>query len=101
MLFRSPLGQLPVFAVELDPAVSHWSVFDLAERLRERGWLIPAYTLPADCQTMAVLRFMVRAGFSRDMADALLADIERAVAWFGSLTAPMPRPEQPRHSFHH
>jgi glutamate decarboxylase len=39
-----------------------------------------------------VLRFVVRAGFSRDMADALLDDIERAVGWFESLTLPMPEP---------
>jgi glutamate decarboxylase len=60
--------------------------------LRERGWQVPAYTLPADCQERAVLRFVVRAGFSRDMADLLLDDIERAVQWFESLEAPLPRP---------
>jgi glutamate decarboxylase len=53
---------------------------------------VPAYTLPADCQERAVLRLVVRVGFSRDMADALLDDIERAVAWFESLTVPMPEP---------
>jgi hypothetical protein len=34
----------------------------------------------------------VRAGFSRDMADALLDDIERAVQWFEDLALPMPEP---------
>jgi glutamate decarboxylase len=91
-LVSHPLGQLPVFAVELDPSVSHWSVFHLSDKLRERGWQVPAYTLPADCQERAVLRFVVRAGFSRDMADALLNDIERAVSWFESLSLPMPEP---------
>jgi glutamate decarboxylase len=43
-------------------------------------------------QERAVLRFVVRAGFSRDMADALLDDIERAVCWFESLSLPMPEP---------
>jgi len=91
-LVSHPLGQLPVFAVEIDPAVRHWSVFHLSDKLRERGWQVPAYTLPADCQERAVLRFVVRAGFSRDMADALLDDIERAVSWFESLSLPMPEP---------
>jgi len=91
-LVSHPLGQLPVFAVEIDPAIRHWSVFHLSEKLRERGWQVPAYTLPADCQERAVLRFVVRAGFSRDMADALLDDIERAVSWFESLSLPMPEP---------
>jgi len=100
-LVSHPRGQLPVFAVERDPAVSHWDVFHLSDRLRERGWLVPAYTLPADCQQMAVLRFVVRAGFTRDMADALLDDIERAVNWFQSLDGPMPSPQERQASFHH
>ena len=100
-LVSHPLGQLPVFAVELDPAVTHWDVFHLSDKLRERGWLIPAYTMPADCEQMAVLRFVVRAGFSRDMADSLLDDIERAVSWFQSLDGPMPSPARRQASFHH
>jgi len=91
-LVSHPLDQLPVFAVDIDPAVRNWSVFHLSDKLRERGWQVPAYTLPADCQDRAVLRFVVRAGFSRDMADALLDDIERSVIWFESLTLPMPEP---------
>jgi glutamate decarboxylase len=59
-LVSHPRGQLPVFAVERDPAVSPWEVFHLCDRLRERDWLVPASTLPADCQQMAVLRFVVR-----------------------------------------
>jgi glutamate decarboxylase len=59
-LVSHPRGPLPVFAVERDPAVSHWEVFHRSDRLRERGWLVPASTLPADCQQMAVLRFVVR-----------------------------------------
>ena len=62
---------------------------------------MPAYTLPADCQQMALLRFVVRACFTRDMADALLDDIERAVNWFQSLDGPMPSPQERQASFHH
>ena len=100
-LISHPLGQLPVFAVSLDPSIRTWTVFQLAERLRQRGWLIPAYTLPADCQAIAVLRFVIRAGFSRDMADALLNDIERAVDWFQHLDGPMPSLQDAIPSFHH
>ena len=100
-LVSHPLGQLPVFAVCLDPAVRNWTVFQLADKLRERGWLIPAYTLPANCESLAVLRLVIRAGFSRDMADVLLEDMERAVDWFERLDAPMPSPHQVQPSFHH
>ncbi len=100
-LLSHPAGQLPVFAVALEPGVTNWSVFHLSEKLRERGWLVPAYTLPADCQDIAVLRVVVRAGFSRDMADLLLDDIERAVGWFESLDGPMPTAMGRAGSFHH
>jgi glutamate decarboxylase len=90
-----------VFAVSLDPAISNWTVFQLADKLRERGWLIPAYTLPANCESLAVLRLVIRAGFSRDMADVLLEDMERAVDWFERLDAPMPSPHDVQPSFHH
>ncbi len=91
-LVSHPLGQLPVFCVELDPAVTHWSVFHLSGKLRERGWLVPAYTLPAGQEHRAVLRFVVRAGFGRPLADELLADIARDVSWFQGLEAPLPEP---------
>ena len=100
-LLSHPLGQLPVFAVTLDASVQNWTVFQLADRLRARGWLIPAYTLPADCEHIAVLRFVLRAGFTRDMADQLLEDVERAVDWFERLPAPMPEPVARDHAFHH
>jgi glutamate decarboxylase len=47
-------------------------VFDVSARLREHGWLVPAYTFPENRQDLAVLRVVVRAGMSHDMADLLL-----------------------------
>ncbi|MEB3255490.1 MAG: glutamate decarboxylase [Synechococcaceae cyanobacterium] len=91
-LVSHPRGQLPVFCVEREGPTGHWSVFHLSDKLRERGWLVPAYTLPPDQQQRAVLRFVVRAGFTRPLADELLADLRRAVTWFESLRAPMPEP---------
>jgi glutamate decarboxylase len=91
-LVNHPLGQLPVFCVELDQQVRHWNVFHLADKLRERGWLVPAYSLPANQAQRSVLRFVVRAGFTRPLAEELLSDIARDVAWFESLVLPMPKP---------
>ncbi|MGN6444297.1 glutamate decarboxylase [Amnibacterium sp.] len=55
------------------------NLFDLAEALRTRGWLVPAYTLPPDRSELAVQRIVVRHGFSLDMADLLLDDLRRAL----------------------
>jgi glutamate decarboxylase len=68
-------SELPVFACKLRDDRAGYTVFDLSERLRARGWLVPAYTLPADMTDTAVLRIVVRNGFSRDLADLLLADL--------------------------
>jgi glutamate decarboxylase len=73
--------QLPVFAVRLRDEVTGYSVFDVSAALREHGWLVPAYTFPAHREDLAVLRFVVRNGFTHDLADLLLAD----------LTAELPR----------
>jgi glutamate decarboxylase len=69
-------SELPVFAFRLrDPQAAGYTVFDLSERLRMRGWLVPAYTFPADLQDTAVLRIVVRNGLSRDLASCLLDDL--------------------------
>ncbi|HEX4832104.1 MAG TPA: glutamate decarboxylase, partial [Trebonia sp.] len=68
-------SDLPVFAFRLRPEVTGYSVFDISERLRMRGWQVPAYTFPANLTGMAVMRIVVRNGFSRDLADLLLADL--------------------------
>ena len=83
-------SQLPVFAFALDPAVTNYTVFDVSDRLRERGWLVPAYTFPENRQDLAVLRIVVRAGMTYDMADLLLADLRAKTAALESLTAALP-----------
>jgi glutamate decarboxylase len=99
-LVSHPKGQLPVFAVELDPSIVNYNVFHLADKLRERGWLIPAYTLPPHCEDRTVLRIVIRADFSSELADILLEDFERALTHFGALDGPMPLSEPTRRFAH-
>jgi glutamate decarboxylase len=73
-------SDLPVLAFRLtDPQASGYTVFDVSERLRQRGWLVPAYTFPANLQDVAVLRIVVRNGFSRDLAGLLVDDLRAQV----------------------
>jgi glutamate decarboxylase len=60
-----------------------YTLFDLADRLRGRGWQVPAYTLTGTASDIAVQRILVRLGVSRDMASLLLDDFRDAVAHFG------------------
>jgi glutamate decarboxylase len=71
--------ELPVFAFTTKPEVDVFDVFDVSRRLRERGWLVPAYTFPENRTDLAVLRIVVRNGFTHDLADLFLADLRRVV----------------------
>jgi glutamate decarboxylase len=51
----------------------------LSHLLRERGWIVPAYTLPANAEHVTVLRMVVKENFSRDMVDMLAHDVGVAV----------------------
>jgi len=71
--------ELPVLAFRTADHVDRYSVYDVSETLRIRGWIVPAYRMPNGLEDMSVLRVVVRNGFSRDMARLLLADLESAV----------------------
>jgi glutamate decarboxylase len=71
--------QLPAFAFTLGDPESGYSVFDLSAALREQSWLVPAYTFPPEREDLAVLRIVVRNGFSHDLADLLYEAIERSL----------------------
>jgi glutamate decarboxylase len=66
---------LPVFAFKLADPQPGYTVFDLTERLRSRGWLAPAYTFPENLTDTAVIRIVIRNGFTKDLADAFLTDL--------------------------
>src|SRR3989440_3260089 len=69
--------ELPVFAFKVKDEIDNFSVFDVSNALRERGWQVPAYTFPKNREDLAALRVVVRRGFTHDMADLLLADLKR------------------------
>jgi glutamate decarboxylase len=92
--------ELPVVTFAMGPDVSKYDVYDVSRKLRERGWLVPAYTMPAKRDDLAVLRVVVRNGFSHDMAALFLRALRDAVEWLDGLEAPMPHHVQPS-GFHH
>jgi glutamate decarboxylase len=95
-------SDLPVFAFTLAPEVKNYTVFDVSARLREQGWLVPAYSFPENRQDLAVLRVVVRAGMSHDMADLFLNALRKETAWLEALDAPLPsRTEEELSGFKH
>jgi glutamate decarboxylase len=87
-------SDLPVFAFALAPEVKNYTVFDVSDRLRERGWLVPAYSFPENRQDLAVLRVVVRAGMHLEMADLLLEHLREQTEFLQSLDSPLPHAQQ-------
>jgi glutamate decarboxylase len=92
-------SELPAFAFKLRDEIENFTVYDLSMRLRERGWIVPAYRFPKNRDDLHVLRIVVRNGFSRDLAELFLEDVERAVAILERQPAPLVG--QDGTSFHH
>jgi glutamate decarboxylase len=83
-------SDLPVFAFTLGDADRPYTVFDVSERLRDRGWLVPAYTFPENREDLAALRIVIRNGVSHDLIDLLVEDLQRHVEYLDKLPAPLP-----------
>ncbi|KAJ9141603.1 hypothetical protein P3X46_032115 [Hevea brasiliensis] len=75
---------VPLVAFSLKDS-SKYTVFDMSESLRRFGWIIPAYTMPADAKHIAVLRVVVREDFSRSLAERLSSNIEQVLEEMDSL----------------
>lgn len=69
-----------------------YSVFDLSTKVRERGWVISAYTMPPNAEEIAIMRIVVKENFSHDMAEILAKDILKAC---DILEKKVPGPKKP------
>ena len=94
------LGGLPCVSYKLkDPATAGFSLYDLSDRVRMRGWQIASYPLPPDREDTVVQRILIRHGVSYDMAAILLDDIRRALGYFAK--HPVPFTDEHRVGYHH
>lgn len=92
---------IPVFAWMLKEGhTRNWSLYDLSDRLRMHGWLVPAYPMPVHLTHITVQRVVVRKDLSRDLADKFLTDLATEVAYLEALKSPMPDMGR-RAGFHH
>lgn len=59
-----------------------YTLYDLSDRLLQRGWQVPAFALTGGAKDITIMRVMIRQGVSRDMAALLVEDFKRAIAHF-------------------
>jgi glutamate decarboxylase len=72
--------QLPLVAFRL-AGERNYDEFDVSWQLSaERGWMLPAYTMPPNAENVKVLRALVKQTLSREQVDRLYTDIEVACA---------------------
>ncbi|HUW65122.1 MAG TPA: glutamate decarboxylase [Spirochaetia bacterium] len=69
--------ELPIVTFKFKQA-TNFTPFQLSQKLRERGWMLPAYNLPANASDTTIMRVVARETFSRDMAEILSGDIINA-----------------------
>jgi glutamate decarboxylase len=91
--------QLPVFAFKVRDDITNFSVFDVSNALRERGWQVPAYSFPKNREDLAALRVVIRHGFTHDLADMLTEDIKRVLLRLQRQPAPVH--DSTASGFHH
>lgn len=87
-VIMSPGGgrSLPVVAFRLNPDAGHYyDEFAIAHQLRERGWVVPAYTMAPHSEQLKMMRVVVREDFSKQRCDALVTDIKLAVQTLGEM----------------
>ncbi|CAN9106962.1 unnamed protein product [Alternaria alternata] len=84
---RSGAG-LPLVACRIDEDLGkQYDEFAIAHQLRERGWVVPAYTMAPHSEKMKMLRVVVREDFTKSRCDALLADFKLALQTLDKLDA--------------
>jgi glutamate decarboxylase len=57
-----------------------FTAYDVSDRLRYHGWQVPAYTMPENATDVAVLRIVVREGFTYDIGKSLIEHLQQAAA---------------------
>ncbi len=78
----------------------NWDLHDLSAKLRERGWQVPAYPMPAAIDDLTVMRVVFRNGVSMDLTHMLLDDLRSSVRFLDARTEAITRPETAT-PFHH
>jgi glutamate decarboxylase len=69
--------RLPIIAFRQKEETG-FSLQQLSHKLREKGWIVPAYCLPENAENIEIMRIVVRENFTSDMAAILAKDLDEA-----------------------
>ncbi|MEJ2198791.1 MAG: pyridoxal-dependent decarboxylase [Desulfuromonadales bacterium] len=91
--------RIPVVALTLDKSITKYNEFDISNKVRERGWILSAYSMPPNAQEINSLRIVVRPHMNTNVAELLAADIESACEFLEEHGGTATPPEL--HDVHH
>lgn len=69
--------RLPIIAF-IQKKETEYSLLQLSHKLKEKGWIVPAYHLPKNAENIEIMRIVIRENFTQDMTSILVDDIEKA-----------------------
>lgn len=103
LLYRGdPVEGIPALTWTLEEGADvPFNLYDFADRLRNRGWQVPAYALPPGAEGTVVQRILVRQGFGLNMARLFLEDFRRTVDYFARHGVGRNLTQQEAGGFHH
>ena len=65
----------PVITLKLKDS-SKFSVYNISSKLKEKEWVVPAYTLPKNAEHLEVLRIVIKENFNKNMIDIFVDDLK-------------------------
>ncbi|QCP52011.1 glutamate decarboxylase [Trinickia violacea] len=85
------MQRIPVVAVTLDKKVTKFNEFDVSNKVREKGWVLSAYSMPPNAEEVKSLRVVVRPHINQNVAQQLGHDVISACRYLeqhGGTAAP-------------
>jgi glutamate decarboxylase len=94
--------RIPVVALTLDKdKAPNFNEFDVSSKVRERGWVLSAYQMPPNAESINSLRIVVRPHMNRNVCEILAKDIVSACDYLakhgGTATPPQLHPHKDTH----
>jgi len=72
--------QIPIICWKLKDDVDvEWTLYDLADRLRMQGWMVPAYPMPENIKDIDVQRLVLRQDFGMNLAILCIKDMKKQI----------------------
>lgn len=77
-----PKKGIPAISWTKKATQKNYSLYDLSDRLRMRGWQVAAYSMLPNMENVVIMRLVLRHGFSKSMADMFVQDVQRCLEYF-------------------